>query len=291
MKTCVTTYSFKKYVQKEKCDYFQVIDKAVEIGFECIEFTPLEDEWWGEHIPSDLIALAKKIREYCAQKGIEIVSYTVDGNLLCDDVDGEVARIKKCVDIAEALGAPVMRHDVTFALPPEPLFNWKRAISVMAPRIREISEYAREKGVKTCIENHGRILQAPEIVEELIQTVNCDNYGWMIDIGNFMCADCESAKSVGIASRYAFHVHAKDFLFKSGENEKPDGFFLTKGGNYLRGTVLGHGVVPIYTCIKNMKQSGYDGPVSVEFEGFEEPIWAITAGYNYLKNIFKKIEG
>ena len=288
MKTCVTTYSFRQYIVEKKCDYFEVIDKAVEMGFEGIEFVDLDDGMWGEHVPTDLVALGKKINEYCKEKGIAVVSYTVGGDLINKEAREEVERLKNCVLVAEALGAGVMRHDVTFALPNEPLYNYKKAIEVSAPLVREISLFAKERGVKTSIENHGYIFQAPERVEELIQAVNCDNYGWMVDIGNFMCADCESASSVAIATPYAFHVHAKDFLFKSGECEQPEGFFVTAGGNYLRGTVLGHGVVPVATCVKRLKAKGYDGYISVEFEGKENVLWAISAGLAYLKKIIEK---
>lgn len=289
MKTCVTTYSFNAYIKKTGCDHFAVIDKAKEMGFDCIEFIDLDNDMWGDKAPVDTVAYASKIKDYCAEKGIEIAAYTVGGDLLAEDIEAEIARLKKCVDVAVALGAPVMRHDVTFKLPDEPLFNYERAIEAIAPRVREISLYAKEKGVKTCVENHGQIIQAPERVEALIQAVDCDNYGWMIDMGNFMCADCDPVKSVGIAARYAVHVHAKDFLFKSGELLKPEGFFGTAGGNYLRGTALGHGVVPVVTCVKRLAECGYDGPVSIEFEGYEEPLWAIEAGYKYLKEIFKQL--
>lgn len=287
MKTCVTAYSFNAYIKRTGCDHFEIIDKAKEIGFDCIEFTELDSDMWGDKAPTDTVAYASKIKDYCAEKEIEIAAYTVGGDLLAEDIEAETARLKKCVDVAVALGAPVMRHDVTFKLPTEPLFNYKRAIEVMTPYIREISLYAKARGVKTCVENHGQIIQAPERVEELIQTVNCDNYGWMVDIGNFMCADCDPVRSVGIAASYAVHVHAKDFLFKNGEVLKPEGFFGTAGGNCLRGTVLGHGVVPVLTCVKRLHEAGYDGPVTVEFEGQEEPIWAIEAGYKYLKKIFE----
>ena len=119
----------------------------------------------------------------------------------------------------------------------------------------------------------------------MILAVGHENYGWLCDIGNFLCADCDVVRAVSTAAPYAYHVHVKDFLVKSGEKDKPEGFFETRGGNYLRGTVLGHGEVPVATAIKALKRAGYDGYVSLEFEGMEENIPALEAGLAYLRKV------
>ena len=83
---------------------------------------------------------------------------------------------------------------------------------------------------------------------------------------------------------YAFHVHAKDFHYKSGSLPDPgEGWFRSRGGNYLRGAIIGHGEVPITQCLRIMKNHGYDGVLSIEFEGMEEPIKAIETGLANLK--------
>ena len=68
---------------------------------------------------------------------------------------------------------------------------------------------------------------------------------------------------------------------------QPDGFSVTNGGNYNAGTVLGYGMVPIQSCINALTRVGYDGYVSLEFEGLEECLPAVQAGYNYLKKVIK----
>ena len=78
-------------------------------------------------------------------------------------------------------------------------------------------------------------------------------------MGNFLGVDADPVKSVTIAAPYTFHVHAKDFIYKKGEGECPVGLHPTAGGNYLRGTVLGHGVVPVKQCINILKSKDYDG--------------------------------
>lgn len=282
MKLGVSSYSFRKYIMETHCDYFKICDIAKEIGFDGIEFVNLDTKDWG--ITDDPIKTAGEIREYCKKIGLDIIAYTVGANFLAENIEAEMERIKGCIDVAAELGAPLMRHDVCYALPSDPAYSYREAIRDMKDNISAISDYAKSKGIKTCSENHGYIFQAPERVEELIRAVGNPNYGWLCDMGNFLCADCDPVKSVTIASRYAIHVHAKDFLYKSGELPRPDGFFKTIGENHIRGTVVGHGIVPVAQCIRILKNAGYDAYVSLEFEGMEDNIPALKAGYNYLRN-------
>ena len=63
----------------------------------------------------------------------------------------------------------------------------------------------------------------------------------------------------------------------------------TANGDYIRGTVLGHGCVPIKPCLEILKKSGYDGWISIEFEGIEETIKALELGIDYLKRVMSAI--
>lgn len=283
MKIGVSSYSFAKHIKATKCNYIDICNLAKEFGFDGIEFVDLD--FPGFNITTDLMATAKEIRAHCDAIGLEVIAYTVGANFLADDQEAEIERLCRCVDVAEALGAKVMRHDVCYALPTDRRFTWQDAVEVMTPAIRRVSEYARERGIRTCTENHGYIFQAPERVEALIRAVNCDNYGWLIDIGNFLCADADPLRATVTAAPYAVHVHAKDFLFKSADTPMPDGFFKTAGKNFIRGTVIGHGIVPVVACMNVLKDAKYDGFVSVEFEGMEECLPAIKSGLAFLKKI------
>ena len=282
MKICVSSYSFAKYIQQRHIDYLQMCDIAKEIGFEGVEFVELDAPYLG--ITQDCAAAAQEIREHCAQIGLEVVAYTVGANLLADDIEAEKARLKGCVDVAAALGAGLMRHDVCAGPRPLPRYHYTDAIAEVAPHIREITEYAAAKGVRTCSENHGRYFQDPLRMEALIRAVNHENYGWLVDVDNFMSVDADVARAVAIGAPYAFHVHFKDNLFKPGVGPIPEGFRTSLLGNYLRSTVIGHGAVPVEQCIRILKNAGYDGYLTVEFEGWEDTLPALEAGYKNLKN-------
>jgi sugar phosphate isomerase/epimerase len=115
--------------------------------------------------------------------------------------------------------------------------------------------------------------------------VNHPNYGILTDIGNFIVVDADILESVALTAPYAFHVHVKDFLYKDGSETRPSGWWTTSGGNFIRGTVAGHGVVPIQQSISILREAGYNGYVSLEFEGWEDNIQAVKAGCEYLKRL------
>lgn len=283
MKIGVSSYSFMKHMRDTGCGYKDICDIAKRIGFDGIEFVGLHQDFMPG--TEDEFAVAKEIREYCARIGLEIVAYTVGANFLAEDIEAEMEKVRHCVDVAAELGAPVMRHDIAFSLPNKKRYTWREAAEEMAPRIRKITRYAASKGIVTCSENHGYIFQDAVRVEHLIRLVNDENYGWLVDMGNFICTDGNILDSVRTAAPYAVHVHAKDFLWKSGKEMKPEGWGESAGGNYWRGTVVGHGVIPVPQCVKILKKAGYDGYLSLEFEGWEENIPALESGFAFLKSI------
>lgn len=286
MKTSISSYSFNKYLTDTKCSYLEICDMAKEMGFDGIEFIDLYSEKWGK--TGDEFQMAREIREHAKKIGLEIVSYTVSSKDFLVDAQKELERLKTRVDIAKELGAPVMRHDITFDLKKEPLYTYREAIEETYKFVDELSSYAKSKGIKTCTENHGFEFGSAKIVEEMIKKVNNENFGALVDIGNFMCVDDNPVTAVSRLAKYAFHVHVKDFLFKSGEGLKPGGYWITTtGGNYLRGTIIGHGNVPVKTCINALKKAGYNGYVSLEYEGREENIQGIKDGLEYLKKIIE----
>lgn len=287
MRVGITSYSFQYDISRGAETQFSIISKAKDMGCEFIEFIDLQP-----HDGSDEIEYAKKLRAEADRVGIEIASYTVGADLYNPDINEEIERIKGKLDVAEILGAKVFRHDVMFGYQtPREYRGFMNSINRYADACRRITEYAAEKGIKTMSENHGFICQDSDRMETLVNTVAHPNFGLLVDIGNFLCADDDPVKAVGKCAPYAFHVHVKDFILKSGnEYANTEGFFRTRGGNYLRGTVAGQGVVPVRQCLNALKSAGYNGDVSLEFEGKERLDFALPAGINFLKKCIETLD-
>ena len=272
MKLIVSSYSFSQYMRKGELDWISVLDKAKELGFEGIEYS--SDRKTME-------PLVERIRKHSEEIGLPVVAYLTSANFVSNEVDAEVERLKGEVEIAVALGAKLMRHDTTFALPAGKTFE--EVLPRLAEGCRRVTEYAQTRGVRTMVENHGQHVQQPDRMLALYRAVGHENFSLLCDIGNFMCADEEPAHAVSLVAPFAAHVHAKDFLFKSGDSGDPGkGWFGTRAANYLRGTIIGHGVVPVRQCLRILKNAGYDGYLSVEFEGLEDCVMGCELGKEFL---------
>lgn len=281
----VSSYSFSRLVNAKQMQQIEVIAKAKEMGFDCIEFSTISVPE-GKTLPE----FAAELKAEADRCELPIMNYTIGADMLagCNgDLDAEIARVKAEVDIAEILGCPGMRHDCTFGKFPQ---DWKgaktfdAALPKLAAGCRAITEYAATKGIRTMVENHGRFAQESLRVEKLITAVNHENFGVLVDIGNFSCADDPSELAVGRLAPYAFHCHAKDFHIKSGMEPCPGkGWFQSRAGNWLRGAIIGHGNVPVAQCVRNLVQNGYDGVLSIEFEGMEDVLTGIAYGLENLR--------
>lgn len=106
------------------------------------------------------------------------------------------------------------------------------------------------------------------------------NYGLLLDTGNFLCVDEDPLVAVARCAPLAKMVHLKDFYVRQAERLTGVGglfrcdagsWFSTNSGLYmLRGSILAQGDLDVWKTLKLIRDSGYDGYVSVEFEGMED---------------------
>jgi sugar phosphate isomerase/epimerase len=274
-KISVSSYSFSQLKRKPK----ELIALAKELGFAAIEFTEVAKE------------TALVLRAESEAQGFPIICYTVGGDFLrADSLEGEIERLRGQVDIAAALGVKQMRHDATggYGKPRAAYQSYDQALPFLARGCRAVAEYAAGMGIATMVENHGFFCQDSERVAALVGAVGRPNFGALVDIGNFLCADEDPAKATGNLAVMAKHVHAKDFHVKPGACDNPgEGWFRSRGGNYLRGAIIGHGEVPLRQCLGNLRRAGYNGYVSIEFEGMEDCLKGLRIGRENLERCLK----
>jgi sugar phosphate isomerase/epimerase len=202
-----------------------------------------------------------------------------------EEAENEIRRLCDQLDVAALLGASVLRHDVCYKLTRE---GNGRSFDLMLPtiaeNIRRVADYAATLGISTCSENHGYIAQDSDRVERLFNTVARDNYGILLDMGNFACVDEDSISATSRLAPYAIHVHAKDFV-KHPFSEHFTGGFETRACNRLEGCAIGEGDIPVAQCLAILRRAGYDGFLSIEYEGAEDPYLGIARGRDYLLSL------
>ena len=288
MKTCVSSYSFSSYMDQSGANQLDIMVIAKEMGFDAIEMTDLAS-------PDGMTKeeFASVLREESERLSLPIVNYTIGADLLnVPDIPAEIDRLRAQARVAQILGAKGMRHDATGGY--RNVFRryktFDSALPTLADGCRAVTEYAAELGVVTMVENHGRFCQESTRVEKLVGAVDHSNFGLLVDVGNFLCADEAPVSAVARVAPFARHVHVKDFHIKSGSEPAPGrGFFGTRAGNYLRGAILGHGNVPVYQCLRILHEQDYDGYVSIEFEGIEENLPALEIALENLQTYISMV--
>ncbi|WP_195571318.1 sugar phosphate isomerase/epimerase family protein [Paenibacillus sp. 1001270B_150601_E10] len=287
MKIGLSSYSLLNALKSGEMTILDAIQWIADNGGEHMEIVP-----YGYTLVDNL-ELADAVREKAKEAGIELSNYSMPANFVQETEEAfqeEVARLKQHVDLIERLGMKHMRHDVTaFTLPKEKMtIQWmEESLPLIVRGSQLIADYAATKGITTTIENHGFSVQASDRVQRVLHAVNRPNFKTTLDIGNFMCVDEDPIIGVMKNLPYASLVHFKDFYFRP-YDENPGGgdWFRTTNGNYLRGAILGHGDIPVRKIIKLIKDSGYDGYITIEFEGMEECKEASRIGMDNLRSLW-----
>ena len=288
MKSCISTYSFHR-LYGDSFSVFDAIDKTAELGCEGVEL--LRDDTAPDGYT--LLSYARALTERARDRGLEVPMYTTGANFFVPDPAAEVERLKKHIDLAAECGIKLLRHDVAWAYYPgyDGVRTYKAVINYVAPYISRVADYAKSVGVKTCTENHGRLIQDSQRMLELFTAVNNTNYGLLCDMANFGGVDENSVNAVSALLDLIVHVHAKDVFVRSGMSYDPgEGFNRSRGGNYRRSTIFGHGDIATFQILSAIKASGYDGYVSLEFEGMEDVMTAVTIGTHNIQRMIKDLE-
>ncbi len=289
MKAGVSLYSLSKAIEKGEMDVLQAIQWIADNGGEHVEIVPWNFSLAGND------ALIKGIVRKSAETGLEISSYTIGGNFITADraaFEKEVERLKGEVDIAHALGVKLMRHDVAWRQPAEATLDaFDKDLPLLAEGCGAVADHARKYGITTSVENHGFHVQGSERVRRLLKAVGRGNFKTTLDIGNFLCVDEDPVCATKSNIAYASMVHLKDFYRRPASLNPGEGWFQSSGGSYLRGAIFGHGDIDAHGALKAICDSGYDGYLSLEFEGLEDCRTGAKIGLDNVRRMLKELKG
>lgn len=230
-------------------DWFRLC--AEELGLQAVE---IEDRHVGEPTPERLSA----VREAAARHGLEIVNIAFMNNFGLADAarrGAEEARTMHWIQASPELGSRFLR---TFAGWPEGEREARRP--GMLASLRAVASAAERAGVRLVLENHnhGGFVQRAEDVLAIFRAVNSPALGLLLDSGNYL----DGTASITRTAHLAWHVHAK---FKQ---VQPDG---RDAG------------IDQDEALAALRNAGYHGCVSVEYEGEEPGSSAVPRALQYLR--------
>ncbi|MBJ9992727.1 sugar phosphate isomerase/epimerase family protein [Paenibacillus sp. S28] len=285
MKIGVSTYSLYRPIQSGEITVLGAIEKIAEMGGEHVEIVPIGYTLTGNpELVDQIVAKAKEV-------GIDVSNYAIGANFAVDTEEAyrkEIERVKGEVDIAARLSVKLMRHDVA-SRQDTSIKQFNQEVGRLAEACREIADYAAQYGITTSVENHGYYIQASDRVQTLVQAVDRPNFRTTLDVGNFMCVDEDPVAAVKNNIPYASMVHIKDFYLRPAALNPGDGWFRTASGNFLRGAIAGHGDINLRESIRIIKESGFDGYFSIEFEGMEDSFQGTKIGLENVKRFWNEV--
>lgn len=276
MKLGASIYSLYGALQSGQKDLFQVLEWLKEQGAEHAEIVEL-----GFNL-TETPELADQLRMKAEELGIELSNYCIGANFAgLDDAayEAEINRVKQHVDAAHRLGVKRMRHDIA-SRPHEETesVQFEQDFPKLVQACQQIADHAAQYGITTSIENHGYYVQASERVRRLVLAVDRPNFRTTLDVGNFICVDETPRWAVQHNLPYASMVHVKDFYVRPADMNPGEGWFKSLHGQHLRGAIAGQGDLPLSEILRDVKQSGYDGYISIEFEGLEDCLLGTRIG-------------
>ncbi len=269
MRIGLSMYSYAQSVQKGLLDIPGFIHEAKNAGAEGVELL----EYFYKDLARDRDAALEALQE----TGLPCPIFSVGNNFAKTDSVERSTQLKRIffgVDEAIRYGSAVVR---VFAGDVAEGITYDQARGWIIDGLSEASIYASEHGVKLALENHGTLAgrgdQVRGIIEDVRAKSGVDVLGANPDTGNFLLVNQPSHEAIRQVASLANMVHFKDFRAAPLDHE---GWAYTAldGSKYL-GTAVGEGMVELGQCISELKDAGFDGWLSVEYEGVEDPFSAV----------------
>lgn len=210
----------------------------------------------------------KEVKVHLKEKNMEVSSYSINNDFVHSqktDREKQVRYIKDSVDIACELGAKYIR---VFSGNEKEGIVFEEAKQWIIDGFIAVVPYAEKTGITLVIENHGLFVGKSDQVKDLITTVNSPNFKSNTDVANFLLADEEPLDAVKNLKDHIGFVHFKDF--KQLPSSKAG--YRSLSGKIYEGTILGKGEVPLKEIVEFLHKIGYNGFLSIEYEGTGDPI-------------------
>jgi len=261
----------------------EMIDTAAEMGYSCVEVAcwpagKAERRYAGvSHINVDELddAKVKYIRDYCAEKKVEISSLAFYPNTMDGDLEkraAAVAHLKKVICASAKLGVNM----VTTFIGRDQTKSVEENLELVAEIWPPIIALAEEKGVKIAIENcpmlFGRdqwpggqnLMTTPANWRKVFEILPSANLGINYDPSHFVWQMIDYVKPIYAFSDKIFHVHFKDIkLYPDKLNEVGT---MAYPLDFMAPKLPGLGDVDWGKYVSALTDIGYDGYTCVEVE-------------------------
>jgi sugar phosphate isomerase/epimerase len=214
LKISLNAYSFNPQLinpnkgPNEGLTLLELLDFCAENNFDAIDPTGYFFPGHPEP-PTDEYINSFKRRAF--ELGLGISGTGVRNNFATPDKAvraADVAHVKRWVEVAAKLGAPVLR--VFAGAEPEGQ-KWEDVAKWMADDLRECTNYGKKFGVLIGVQNHGDFLKTGDQVLKIVNMVDSDWFGVIVDTGSFKTED--PYVDIAKVMPYAVNFQVKESVF------------------------------------------------------------------------------
>lgn len=193
LKLSLNAYSFSKQLNNfvknrrgPKLSLMELLEFCAEQNFDAIDPTGYFFPGYPQ-VPTD--QYINEFKRKAFQLGLDISGTGVRNDFASSDPArraADVKHAKEWIEVAAKLGAPVIR---VFAGPEQEGHSWDETAKWMVDSLRECAEYGREFGVLVGVQNHGDMLKTAEQTIRIVEMVDSDWFGVIVDTGYFITED------------------------------------------------------------------------------------------------------
>jgi len=245
MRISCAAYSFREALTKREMSLSDFIKTCAELGLDGVELT-------GYYFPDTNRATLNALKRECFRCGLAVAGTATRNHFTQPDADArkaEVESVKQWIDIAVALGAPMLRIFADRGIPQgyseRQAYDWSREC------IEQVLPYAEAQGVVLALETHWGLTADAERTLRYIRDINSPYFGILLDGAN--TRENHYAMIEKLAP-HAVSVHAKTHS----RNLKDEFFEL----DYER-------------VFRILNAAGYRGYVAIEYEYTDPPLQAV----------------
>ena len=270
----VSTYSYWRYRKDTKLPIEDCIDLAAEAGFDGVEILHVQ----MTREDNDYLQMLKQ-RAFV--NGLDLCGFSTHQGFVSPDKeyrDRNIQHTLKCIELAYRLGIPTIRvntgrwgtiksfDDLMAAKGIEPRlegYTDEEGFKWVIDSLEQCLGKAEECGVTLGLENHWGLGRTAEGVLHIVNAIDSPWLQVTADTGNFFERQYEQFEMMAPKTVY---VQAKTYY--------GGGTWYTLDIDYSR-------------VAKILKSAGYNGYISLEFEGQEAHETAIPKSLNLLRRAFK----
>lgn len=227
----------------------EIIKNALLWGYQGVELRGLQDEMFLPKHPAltqeNRYATKRKFQEV----GLQVVALGSSARLGVREGDWQKQfdEAKAYAELASALHCPLVR--VFGGNIPDGM-DRGTYFKLVAERLQILADFAKPMGVTIAIETHDELVKAADVAT-ILSNVFAENSGCVWDVHHSVRAGETPEQSVNYLGKRIVATHLKDSVRKEGK---------------IRYVAVGQGEIPLIDAIKALRQIGYQGFLTLEWE-------------------------